>query len=244
MTSILKGLAALIAVVTVNFGGGHVAVVNKPIHHPVTVSKAAPDSTFDTVGTDSDLMRGKSQLKLVPIPAPAEVPAADVPAADVPAAESPAANQPLAELPIAAAPAPAPRPVAPPPPPAPAPPPIVVGSTQQALINQDRAGAGLGALTWNSCLAGIAYQNAARMANAGAISHAGGANADLSCGLGQHAGENVGYWSGGINDSQLNTMFMNSPGHRDNIMSSYYHYVGTSWVIAKNGYAFIAVEFS
>ena len=232
MTSILKGLAALIAVVTVNLGVGPVAVVNKPIHHSVTASKAAPDTTFDSVGTDSDLMRGRSQVKLIPTPAPTEAPPA----------ETPAANQPLAELPIAAAPAPAPRPVAPPP--APAPPPIVVGSTQQALINQDRAGAGLGALTWNSCLAGIAYQNAARMANAGAISHAGGANADLSCGLGQHAGENVGYWSGGINDSQLNTMFMNSPGHRDNIMSSYYHYVGTSWVVAKNGYAYIAVEFS
>ena len=57
MTSILKGLAALIAVVTVNWGVGHVGVVNKPIHHSVTASKAAPDTTFDSVGTDSDLMR-------------------------------------------------------------------------------------------------------------------------------------------------------------------------------------------
>jgi uncharacterized protein YkwD len=232
MTSILKGLAALIAVLTVNVGGAHVGVVNKPVNHSATVSKAAPDTTINSVGNDSDLMHGRAQVKLIPTPAPSEAPA-----------DAPAANQPLAQLPIAA---PAPRPAAPPPAPAPAPapPPIVVGSTQQALINQDRAGAGLGALTWNSCLAGIAYQNAVRMANAGAISHAGGANADLGCGLGQNAGENVGYWSGGVNDSQLNTMFMNSPGHRANIMSSNYHYVGTSWVVAKNGYAYIAVEFS
>ena len=81
------------------------------------------------------------------------------------------------------------------------------------------------------------------MANAGAISHAGGASADLGCGLGRQGGENVGYWSGGINDAQLNTMFMNSPGHRANIMGPY-RYVGTSWVVAKNGYAYIAVEFS
>jgi uncharacterized protein YkwD len=127
--------------------------------------------------------------------------------------------------------------------PRPAPPAIVVGSTQQALINQDRAGAGLGPLTWNGCLAGIAYQNAVRMANAGAISHAGGATADLGCGLGRQGGENVGYWSGGIDDGRLNGMFLASPGHRANIMGPY-RYVGTSWVVAKNGYAYIAVEFS
>jgi uncharacterized protein YkwD len=223
MTSILKGLAALIAVVTVNVGGAHMTVVNKPIH----ISHAAPratthDVTTDPVGSDAFAMRGRTQFTVFPpSPAPEEAPA-----------DSPAANQPLAQLAIAAPPAPRP-----------APPPIVVGSTQQALINQDRAAAGLGALNWSSCLAGIAYQNALRMANAGAISHAGGANQDLGCGLGQQAGENVGYWSGGINDPQLNTMFMNSAGHRANIMGPY-HYVGTSWVVAKNGYGYIAVEFS
>lgn len=123
------------------------------------------------------------------------------------------------------------------------PPAIVVGSTQQALINSDRSGAGLPPLTWSSCLAGIAYQNAVRMANQGAISHNGGAQADLGCGLGRQAGENVGYWSGGINDGQLNTMFMNSAGHRANIMGPY-RYVGTAWAVARNGYAYIAVEFS
>ena len=112
------------------------------------------------------------------------------------------------------------------------------------LIKQiRRANAGLGALNWSSCLAGIAYQNALRMANQGYISHANGPSADLGCGLGNQAGENVGYWSAGINDYQLNTMFMNSPDHRANIMGPYHH-VGTAWVVAKNGYAYIAVEFS
>jgi uncharacterized protein YkwD len=221
MTSILKGLAALIAVVTVNVGGAHVGVVHKPVHHTVTVARVTADATIDPVGTDAYTMRGRTQFTAIPTPAPAPD-------------DAPAADQPLAQLPIAA-----PRPAAPRPPA----PPIVVGSTQQALINQDRAGAGLGSLTWSSCLAGIAYQNALRMANAGAISHAGGANADLGCGLGHQAGENVGYWSGGINDPQLNTMFMNSAGHRANIMGPY-HYVGTSWVVARNGAGYIAVEFS
>ena len=129
--------------------------------------------------------------------------------------------------------------VAPPPPPPPA---IVIGSTQQALINRDRASAGLGPLTWNSCLYNVAVSNANRMAAQGYISHTNGPNLDLGCGLGHQAGENVGYWSAGINDSQLNTMFMNSPDHRANIMGPY-NYVATVWVVASNGYAYIAVEF-
>ncbi len=129
--------------------------------------------------------------------------------------------------------------IAPPPPPPPA---IVIGSTQQALINRDRASAGLGPLTWNSCLYNVAVSNANRMAAQGYISHTNGANVDLACGLGHQAGENVGWWSGGVNDSQLNTMFMNSPDHRANIMGPY-NYVATAWVVASNGYAYIAVEF-
>jgi uncharacterized protein YkwD len=130
----------------------------------------------------------------------------------------------------------------PPPPPARHSPPIVIGSTQQVLINQDRGGAGLGPLTWSSCLYNVALSNARRMAAQGYISHANGPNLDLSCGLGYQAGENVGYWSAGINDSQLNSMFMNSPDHRANIMGPY-HYVATAWAVAPNGYAYIAVEF-
>lgn len=137
-------------------------------------------------------------------------------------------------LPATAAP-PAPAPVS-------RPPAIVVNSTQQALINQDRAANGLGPLTWNNCLYSVAVSNARRIAAQGYLSHTNGAQTDLSCGLGHQAGENIGYWSGGINDAQLNTMFMNSPEHRANILGPY-HYVATAWVVAPNGYGYIAVEF-
>lgn len=126
---------------------------------------------------------------------------------------------------------------------APAPVAIVVGSTQQALINRDRAASGLAPLTWNSCLYTVARSNAARMAAQGYISHTNGPTRDLGCGLGGRAGENVGWWSGGINDAQLNTMFMNSPDHRANILGRY-HYVATAWVQAANGHGYLAVEFS
>lgn len=141
--------------------------------------------------------------------------------------------------PPAAAPA-APARSAPPPPPRP--PAIVIGSTQQALINQDRARNGLGPLTWNSCLAGVARSNAARMAAQGFISHANGPNVDLTCGLGRQAGENVGDWSAGVNDAQLNSMFVASPEHLANILGPY-HYVASAWVVGSNGYGYIAVEF-
>jgi uncharacterized protein YkwD len=118
----------------------------------------------------------------------------------------------------------------------------VVGSAQQQFINQDRGAAGVGALTWSSCLAGVAQSNAARMAGQGFISHTNGPNVDLTCGLGHQAGENVGYWTGGIDDAQLNSMFMNSPEHHANIMGPY-RYVATVWTTAPNGTAYIAVEF-
>jgi len=111
------------------------------------------------------------------------------------------------------------------------------------LINQDRARYGLPPLTWSSCLYNVAVSNAQRMAAQGFISHTNGPNVDLSCGLGHQAGENVGYWSAGVNDSQLNTMFMNSPDHRANILGPY-HYVATAWTVGSNGYGYIAVEFS
>jgi uncharacterized protein YkwD len=130
--------------------------------------------------------------------------------------------------------APAPRPQAPS---------IVIGSVQQALINGDRARAGLRPLTWSSCLYSVALNNARRMAAQGFISHTNGPTVDLGCRLGNYAGENVGYWTGGVNDAQLNTMFMNSPDHRANIMGPY-HYVATAWVRASNGVAYIAVELS
>ena len=73
------------------------------------------------------------------------------------------------------------------------------------------------------------------------ISHTNGVYSDLACGIGPRSGENVGYWSAGINDSAINNMFMASPDHRANILGPY-HYVATAWVVGANGYGYIAVE--
>jgi len=121
---------------------------------------------------------------------------------------------------------------------------IVVRTTQQQLINSDRAAAGLRPLSWSNCLYSVAVSNAQRLSRQGWTQpyHTNGPSLDLGCGLGRQAGENVGYWSGGIADSRLNSMFMASPEHHANIMGPY-RYVATAWVVAPNGSAYIAVEF-
>lgn len=213
---VLSWFAGTVVVIALGVGASSVMRVHTSATHTLALAMPVAAAAFNGV-TPSD----PAPQRMIPRPTPD-------PSPTPPPAAAPAA-------PAAAAPArPAPRP---------APPAIVVGSTQQALINQDRAANGLGPLTWNGCLYNIARSNAARMAAQGFISHAGGASTDLSCGLGHQAGENVGSWSAGINDAQLNTMFMNSAGHRANILGPY-HYVGTAWIVAPNGAGYIAVEFS
>lgn len=119
---------------------------------------------------------------------------------------------------------------------------IVVVTTQQALINRDRASYGLAPLTWSPCLYNVALSNARRMGSQEHISHTNGVYSDLACGLGHRSGENVGFWSAGINDVAINNLFMASPDHKANILGPY-HYVATAWVIGANGYGYIAVEF-
>jgi uncharacterized protein YkwD len=118
---------------------------------------------------------------------------------------------------------------------------ILSGVGQQALINSDRKRAGLAALQWNDCLASIAVQNARRMALQGYISHQNGRIQDLGCHLGSSTGENIGYTSPAINDSQMNSWFMNSPIHRANVLGPF-RYVGAAWAVA-NSVAYLAVEF-
>jgi hypothetical protein len=119
-------------------------------------------------------------------------------------------------------------------------------SQQQVLINLDRATNGaLSALAWSPCLAGVAVLNAQRIAQQGYLSHTDGPNLDLACdSTYTHGGENLAYTSRGIDDAQVNDMFMNSPPHRANILSTNYHFVGTAWVVASDGTGYIAVEFA
>jgi len=214
---VLSWVAGLVVVLALVVGARSVVSAHPSSNQTLTGARPAAVAAAIPADPGNDRWPQRSLPKPDPSPTP----------------PPPAAAPPAPAAPAPARPAPAPRP---------APPPVVVGSTQQALINQDRAANGLGPLTWNGCLLNVARSNAARMAAQGYISHTNGPNLDLNCGLGHQAGENVGYWTGGINEGQLNTMFMNSPEHRANILGPY-HYVATAWTVASNGHAYIAVEF-
>jgi uncharacterized protein YkwD len=216
---ILSWLGAFILFVAVAAGTG--AVLRHPGNTPeLTPSALAWIASSGSAGSAG----GPSRLASTPRVSPSPT----YPTAKPKPKPAPAAPVPLKAAPVTRSTAPS----------------ISVLSTQQALINQDRARYGLRPLTWSSCLASIAYSNAVRMANQGYISHTNGPIRDLGCRLGNHAGENVAWYSAGPSDSWANNAFMASSDHRANILSPYYRYVATSWVRGANGKAYIAVEFS
>lgn len=191
-----------------------IVAVASVAHHPTSNTKALTAARQIALVDQPDLPQPRPRVQPDPTPPPPDPPAPPPQANPAP---------------------PAPRPAPPPGP--------VVNSTQQALINQDRAANGLGPLTWSGCLYNVAVSNAQRIAAQHYLSHTNGPQVDLGCGLGHQAGENIGKWCPGINDGQINTLFMNSPEHRANILGPY-RYVATAWVLGSDGCGYIAVEFS
>ncbi len=132
------------------------------------------------------------------------------------------------------------------PPPLPAPAPtapiqMIAATGQLSLINQERATAGLPALAWNDCLAGVAATEARRMAQQGYVSSAGGLAADSSCRLGAvPPAEELAYWPG-ASDSQINSVLIANPADRARLLGPY-RYLGAYWATGPTGVAFMALE--
>lgn len=156
---------------------------------------------------------------------------------------------PTAAPPGAAPPAPvAARPARPAPP---LPPPVsAVGGAagvEFSLVNQDRAANGVAPLAWSSALARVAQYRAQDMLNRNYFSHYDPSTGQLAFlelfrqwGIGYTtAGENIA-WSTSPSMAGINTMFMNSPEHRDNILKGAYHRIGVG--VASNGAKTMVVE--
>ena len=126
---------------------------------------------------------------------------------------------------------------------------VVYHSSQQFLISKDRGRAHKAPLYWSACLARYAKQQAQAMAARDAMYHSN-VGRMFSCRTGaRQVGENVGFiGTGGVSvthdflDRTINSMFMASPHHRDNILGPY-HYMGSAWAQNANGDWFVAVEF-
>jgi Cysteine-rich secretory protein family len=108
-----------------------------------------------------------------------------------------------------------------------------------AKINASRANAGLAPLAAKGSLTSYARSHTAGMMDAGKIYHSSSAQLGAAGGTGwDRMGENVGR---GQSPSSLHEAFMNSSGHRANILGDY-NYVGIG-TGTKDGYLYVTVIF-
>jgi uncharacterized protein YkwD len=132
----------------------------------------------------------------------------------------------------------------------PAPPVSSVGGAagvEFSLVNQDRAANGVAGLRFSGALARVAQYRAQDMLNRGYFSHYDPATGQLAFSALMRlwgipyatAGENIA-WSTNPSMVGINTMLMNSPDHRANILKGAYHQVGIG--VASNGAKTMVVE--
>lgn len=103
----------------------------------------------------------------------------------------------------------------------------IVGGTNAA-----RADAGLSALSVNSCLTEMAQRQAERLAAAGTLFHQNLSSVMSSCGM-STAGENVAMNYTG--PSGMVNQWLESPGHRANMMSSRFTLIGVGTAQGRDG---------
>jgi uncharacterized protein YkwD len=214
--------APLLALVTISIVG------SRPGHN--VASRQLVVKPVATMGSLQTGVNGLGRMALRVTPPPTPVPATAPPA------------------PAAAPVAPRPAPVRPAPPPLP--PVSGVGGaagTQFSLVNQDRAANGVAPLAYSASLARVAQYRAQDMLNRNYFSHYDPSTGQLAfVGLLRlwgipytTAGENIA-WSTNPSMAAINTMFMNSPDHRANILKAGYHRVGLG--VASNGAKIMVVE--
>jgi hypothetical protein len=108
-----------------------------------------------------------------------------------------------------------------------------------AKINASRANAGLAPLASKGSLTSYAREHTAAMMDAGEIFHSSSGQLGAAGGSGwDRMGENVGR---GQSPSSLHEAFMNSSGHKANILGDY-NYVGVG-TGSKDGYLYVTVIF-
>ena len=187
---------------------------------------AAEEQQAEEPDTTPAPRKAASKPKPKPAPAPAPAPA------------------PVAQAPDTEAPAPQPEPD-----PAPAPAPAPAGSATPgsssaaaqvvALTNAERAKAGLGALTVSGKLTAAAAAHSADQASHNTMTHTGSNGSSMSqrisaTGFAWRAlGENVAM--GYANANSVMTGWMNSPGHRKNILTPGFTMIGVALAAAADG---------
>lgn len=101
-----------------------------------------------------------------------------------------------------------------------------------ALTNAERTSRGLRALSFSSCADRYADSWALSLAAAGALSHQPLTPILSACGA-RRVGENVGY--GNVTPEVLVQMWMDSAGHRENILNAAFTHLGVGDVRTSTG---------
>jgi hypothetical protein len=125
---------------------------------------------------------------------------------------------------------------------------LMPGAAEQlmALANQSRAQNGAGKLQWDESLAAAARQHCLRMAAEGPIAHRYGGEADVAGRAGQAGAhfdlieENVAV---GPSPSEIHAEWMQSPGHRTNLLNPEVNRVGIAVVYAR-GVLYATADYS
>jgi uncharacterized protein YkwD len=117
----------------------------------------------------------------------------------------------------------------------PSPQPNIIESEIHRLVNEERAKAGKPLLQWSDRLTDLARQHSADMRDNNYFSHGNFAQRIRTV-CGGAAGENI-FYSFGKDSSQIAqaavTAWMNSPGHKANILSSLYHNEGVGIAVSS-----------
>jgi uncharacterized protein YkwD len=208
-----------------------VSLIGSRSTHSAVATRVAPINVAFVKARHS----GPNDLARLDAETPAPTPTPAVAAAARPAQPAPIAARPA---PVQPKPRPTARPVS-----------GVGGAagTEFNLVNQDRAANGAAALAWSSSLARVAQYRAQDMLNRNYFSHYDPSTGQLAFvqllrlwGIGYTtAGENIA-WSTNPSMAGINTMFMNSPEHRANILNRAYHRIGVG--VATNGSKTMVVE--
>jgi len=112
-------------------------------------------------------------------------------------------------------------------------------------MNRDRVANGLPRLTWSPKLSVLAYDWSAEMSRSGWLRHQ-----DLGAAINRSdysdiwtLGENILVGPAGMPIEQMEQVWMNSPGHRANILSRNFNIVGLAFVSGPDGRIWVTVDF-
>lgn len=108
------------------------------------------------------------------------------------------------------------------------------------LVNAERAAARLPALKVSTCATGYAVTWSKTMATTGSFEHQSLTPMMASCG-GRGAGENIAF--GGTSPEQFMTMWMNSAGHKANILRASFTHIGVGVAKSSSGRWYATQDF-